>query len=158
MIAAGFDPGGTTGVARASLATPDSSVEVLDVHQLKTFSVNDVILAPLWDMLVLTKVQHFDAVRAGEAYVVFEDYVGAGQRSREASRTLKVIGAIKGYAEVLGFQVVTHQPQTRYHRVDEAEAIMAQQFPGPERVHAVSALAHTLAFIKRRREEVKNVA
>ena len=138
MLVAAFDPGLTTGYALADFGGRDGSSVVpfrLLTAQVLT-CVEEVIAqaAPFTDVLIV------------------EDFVGAGQRTREAIHTLKLVGYLQ-YRYFLdpATRTVLHQPQWRKGYVAAASDLLRSHPTLTYNKHAADAVAHLFAFHARNR-------
>lgn len=124
-----IDPGVTIGLAH--ITEGSGKYWSWDTHQTK-----DIIEAFEW----------VDELINGFSTLVIEDFISAGHLTKEAKRTLKVIGFFEySYQDTLHVEIAT--PQKRLPFVKQAhELTLSRNLPGP---HSADALAHALAKLRR---------
>jgi hypothetical protein len=125
MWVIGIDPGGTIGVGIISYSIERG---ITNTKGYQETSVSDA-----WNIVT--------GYPEELAFVVIEDYIGAGQRDRASVMTLKQIGGFTALCDAFNFQHSVKAPGYRKANVSWAER---QLDVGPESSlrHAVDGLAH----------------
>ena len=139
MLVAAFDPGLTTGYALADFGGRDGS-NVVPFHLLDAGHTEYI-------GVTINRAWHFRP-----DVLIVEDFIGAGQRTREAILTLKLVGALQ-FLEYSSdaWKTVMHQPQWRKGYVAAASDLLRSHPTLTYNKHAADAVAHLFAYHARNR-------
>lgn len=139
MLVVAFDPGLTTGYALADFGGRDGS-NVVPFHLLEAGSTEYI-------GVTLNKALYYNP-----DVLIVEDFVGAGQRTREAIHTLKLVGALQFLEYTTDrWRTVVHQPQWRKGYVAAASDLLRSHPTIKYNKHAADAVAHLFAYHARTR-------